>query len=365
MTATASGITRAANAGRAGKRTAGPIVVGTRGSALALWQTEYVVARLRERHPDVECRIEHIRTRGDQTQALNIPLTQAGDKSMFVAELERALLAGADSGLDALDDRAADDRATEAAGPTIDLAVHSLKDLPSVLTPGLVLAAIPPREDPRDALVTRDGRRLADLPPGARVATSSLRRRAQLLHLRPDLRIVDIRGNVDTRVRKTLAADGPDGAVLAAAGLKRLGLEHHISEYFAPEVLVPAVGQGALAAETRRGDRRIRRLLADVDDRPTRICVEAERALLAHLGGGCLVPAGAYATLAPDGATIRLVAIVADPDGARLLRAEAMGPAARSAALGRQVAARLRRQGASAILRGAVAGLGGAERADP
>lgn len=362
MSATAPGIPRAAATGHPRARSVGPIVVGTRGSALAVWQTEYMVARLRERHPEVECRIEHIRTRGDHTQALNIPLAQAGDKSMFVAELERALLAGGGRAVGTPVDSSSG-RRTDEAGAPIDLAVHSLKDLPSELTPEFVLAAIPPREDPRDALVTRDGRRLADLPPGARVATSSLRRRAQILHLRPDLRIVDIRGNVDTRVRKTVAADGPDGAVLAVAGLKRLGLEHHITEYFPTDVLVPAVGQGALAAETRKGDRQLRRLLASVDDGPTRLCVTAERALLAHLGGGCLVPAGAHATLAADGTTIRLVAIVADPDGTRLLRADASGPAARPAALGRHVAVLLRRQGADAVLRGVMNALDEAERA--
>ncbi len=331
----------------------GPLVVGTRGSRLAMWQTTWVLERLRRLAPAAEWQVREITTRGDQTQALDIPLTQLGDKSMFVAELERALLAGAlDVAVQPLNDVALVEAEARRAGriSRVDAAVHSLKDLPGHLTPGLTIAAIPAREDPRDALVSRRGVRLHDLPQGAVVATSSLRRRAQLLHLRPDLRIVSIRGNVDTRLRKTLASDGPDATVLAVAGLKRLGLEEHITEYLPTDTLVPAVGQGALAVEARTDDTATLRLLRGIDDLPTRRAVTAERAVLATLGGGCQVPLGAHATLSPDGATLRLLAVVASLDGARVVRVEREGPASRPATLGREVARTLLRDGAHAIL---------------
>ena len=345
--------TSAASAGASGATAPGAVVLGTRGSDLALWQTNWVVERLRARADSVAYRVETIKTQGDRTQALQTPLAQFGDKAVFVAELERALLAGGvDMAIQPLNDRVllAAEAETSAA---IDAAVHSLKDLPGQLPDGLVLAAVTAREDARDALVSRRGHRLADLPEGARVATSSLRRRAQLLHLRPDLRIEEIRGNVDTRVRKALAADGPDAVVLAVAGLRRLGLERHISEYLAVETLVPAVGQGALAVEVRRADRRLRRLAALIDDAPTRQAVRAERAVLSELGGGCQVPLGAYASLDADGATLALVAVVASPDGRRYLRAAASGPANQPARLGRRVATELRRGGADELVQAA------------
>ncbi|MGH2485562.1 MAG: hydroxymethylbilane synthase, partial [Ktedonobacterales bacterium] len=275
--------------------------------------------------------------------------------SMFVAELERALLTGAlDIAVQPLNDVALVEAEARRAGRAsgVDAAVHSLKDLPGKLTAGLTIAAIPAREDPRDALISRRGLRLNDLPHGAVVATSSLRRRAQLLHLRPDLRIVSIRGNVDTRLRKTLASDGPDATVLAVAGLNRLGLEAHITEYLPTGTLVPAVGQGALAVEARTSDTATLRLLRRIDDLPTRRSVTAERAVLATLGGGCQVPLGAHATLSPDGATLRLLAVVASLDGACIVRVEREGPANRPAALGREVARTLLRDGARAILDG-------------
>jgi len=307
---------------------AGELVVGTRGSSLALWQTQYVLERLRARHPSLRVRVEEIKTRGDHTQAASTPLTQLGDKSIFVAELEQALLAG-----------------------SIDAAVHSLKDLPGRITDGLALAAITPREDARDALVSRHGQSLRELPRGAAVATSSLRRAAQVSHLRPDVRIVSIRGNVDTRLRKTLAAEGPDATILAVAGLKRLGLEQQITAYLAIEDMVPAVGQGALAVEVRAGDVRTRRLLRTIDDVPTRRAVTAERAVLAALGGGCRVPLGAYVTPVDGGVALRLLAIVASLDGTRLVRVERTGPASRPTALGQAVARELLAQGGADILR--------------
>jgi hydroxymethylbilane synthase len=271
---------------------------------------------------------------------------------VFVAELERALLAGqVDAAIHPLNDRLLAEAEAEAA---VDMAVHSLKDVPGALPEGLVLGAITHREDPRDVLVTRSGHILRDLPQGARIATSSLRRRAQLLHTRPDLRIEELRGNVDTRVRKALEPNGPDGVVLAAAGVKRLGLEEHVTEYFDTDVLVPAVGQGALAVEVRRADRRLRRLLRAVDDTETRQAVLAERAVLRALRGGCQVPLGAHASTIQSGSALRLVAVVATPDGARVLRAEAEGSSARPVRLGQQVASALLRAGAEAIIQAVV-----------
>lgn len=331
-----------------------PIVVGSRGSALALWQTNWALDRVREREPEASFDIQTITTQGDHTQAHNTPLARLGDKGLFVAELERALLDGAlDVAVQPMNDHALAqaDLQAQAAHGAIDAAVHSLKDLPSVVTSGLTLAAITEREDPRDALVSRAGLRLDDLPEGAVVATSSLRRRAQLLHRRPDLRIVDIRGNVDTRLRKTLAADGPDATILAAAGMRRLGLERHITELLPVETLVPAAGQGALAIETRTNDRRARRMLRVIDHLSTRRAVTAERTVLAALGGGCLLPLGAHGAVSGDGQTMRLLAVVASPDGKRLLRVERTGKANRPVTLGRMVARELLRQGAGEIVR--------------
>jgi hydroxymethylbilane synthase len=332
-----------------------PIIVGTRGSALALWQTNWALDHVRERVPDANFTVQTISTQGDQTQARNTPLARFGDTSVFVAELERALLDGAlkvaappmEQEALALAETVAE---AQALRGMIDAAVHSLKDLPSIVTNGLALVAITERADPRDALVSRAGLRLDELPKGAVVATSSLRRRAQLLHHRPDLRIVEIRGNEDTRLRKTLAPDGPDATILAAAGMIRLGLERHITELLAIETLTPAAGQGALAVETRASDRRARRILRVIDHLPTRRAVMAERAVLAALGGGCLLPLGAHASVSADGATLRLLAVVASPDGQRLLRAEGTGMATRPVALGRAVARDLLRQGAGEIV---------------
>ena len=336
-----------------------PLIVGSRGSSLAMWQTHWVIDRLLEQAPRTRYQIQEITTRGDRTQALHVPLTQLGDKSMFVAELEHALLAGElDVAISPMNDRSLVDAERQAAPVRaqadmvrpIDAAIHSLKDLPGQLDHRLTLAAVPEREDPRDALISRHGLRLADLPAGAVVATSSLRRSAQVLHLRPDLRIADIRGNVDTRLRKALAPDGPDATILAVAGLRRLGLDGHITEILPVDVLTPAVGQGALAVEVRADDRRTRRLLKQIDHPPTRQAVTAERAVLATLGGGCQVPLGAYAAVAPEGELLRLIAVVASLDGKRLIRVEREGPVRRPVALGRSVARELLRRGAAQIL---------------
>jgi len=336
-----------------------PLVIGTRGSKLALWQTEWVLDRLRAASPRAAFAVKTIKTQGDRTQTTETPLAVFGDKGIFVAELEHALLAGKlDIALHPMHDLALAAAEAAQANPAIDLAVHSLKDLPSTTTTGLVIAAITAREDPRDALISREGYTLETLPEGASVATSSLRRQAQLLHHRPDLRIVAVRGNVDTRLRKAMAGDGPDAMVLAAAGLKRLGLEAHITQYLPVEVMVPSAGQGALAVEVRASDTRLRRLVRRIDDPATHHAVLAERTVLAVLGGGCMVPLGAHAKLLEDGLTLRLIAVVATPDGRRLIRALREGPARRPVALGRAVARELRRQGADAIIQAALSGSG-------
>jgi hydroxymethylbilane synthase len=300
--------------------------LGTRGSALALWQTEWVAQRLRALHPHVHFEITEIRTTGDRVR--DRPLFRAGSVGLFVKELEAALL-----------------------DEEIDVAVHSLKDMPSRVTPGLAIAAVPERADPRDALVSRLGLPLDALPSGARVGTSSRRRAAQLLALRPDLEILDIRGNVDTRLRK---AEGEpyDALVLAVAGLVRLGQGERITQVFPPELMLPPAGQGALAVEIRAADQDVRSLMAPIDHRDTRRTVTAERAFMARLGGGCHVPIGAYAVV--DGEQLWLRGLVSSLDGRRVLRSERRGPADTAGALGRAVAADLLDRGAGELLDGNV-----------
>src|SRR5512137_1177322 len=256
------------------------LVIGTRGSQLAVWQAEHVAARLVETFPGMSVQLERIRTTGDRI--LDVPLAQVGGKALFVKEIEEALLAG-----------------------RVDLAVHSMKDVPTDLPEGLAIAAIPPREDPADVLISREGRRLADLPRGARVGTSSLRRQSQLLQHRPDLVVVGLRGNLDTRIRK-LGGEGLDAIVLAAAGVKRLGLERLVTEVLVPEIILSASGQGALGIEIRvpgagcrvpgaeadepraasrepRGPT-VAEIVRTLDDRETHLAVRAERAMLRRLG---------------------------------------------------------------------------------
>ncbi len=293
------------------------LTIGTRGSALAQWQARWVAARLESLGETI--RIEIIHTTGDRT--LDVTLAQVGTKGMFTKEIEEALLAG-----------------------SIDLAVHSLKDMPTELPAGLTLAAVPEREDARDALV---GRALSALPAGSRVGTSSLRRAAQLRALRPDLEILDIRGNVDTRLRK-LDEGRYDAILLASAGLTRLGWSHRAAELLDPSQMCPAVGQGALAIETRDDGGAAFHAAARLDHAPTRAAVTAERALLASLGGGCQVPVGAHATLV-DG-SLHLRAVVVAPDGSRLLTRQDRGPASAPGALGRTAAEALLASGAALIL---------------
>ena len=292
------------------------LVIASRGSQLALWQARWVSAQLTA--AGHECRIEIIKTTGDKIT--DVPLAKVGTKGLFTKEIEEALLDG-----------------------RADLAVHSLKDLPTELPQGLILAAVPEREDPRDAVV---GKRLADLAIGGKVGTSSLRRSAQLRRLRPDLAVESVRGNLDTRLRK-MDEGQYDAILLAAAGLKRLGWGARIAEILDPEVMCPAVGQGALAIETRTAGAG-RDACAALDHVATRAAVVAERGVLAALGGGCQVPIGAHA-IAADG-RVRVRAVVASPDGSELVQAESEGPAEEAEAVGRRLGAELLNRGARRIL---------------
>jgi hydroxymethylbilane synthase len=297
--------------------------IATRKSQLALWQAEHVAALLRAAHPGLEIEMVPLLTQGDRIQDRS--LAAIGGKGLFIKELEVAI---------------EDKRA--------DIAVHSMKDVPADLPDGLYIAAVLERADPRDALVTASGiARLEDLPRGAVVGTSSLRRQAQIKALRADLRIESLRGNVDTRVRK-LDAGGMDAIVLACAGLVRLGLEARISARLDPKVCLPAVTQGVIGIECRRSDARTVSLLQPLEDPATRKVMDAERAFAARLGGSCQSPIAGYAELGSSSITLR--GLVAEPDGSRLLRDTATGDLENPAALGRQLAERLLAAGAGALL---------------
>lgn len=295
--------------------------IGSRGSQLALWQANHVAALLREQGHMVE--IEIIKTTGDKIT--DVALAKVGTKGMFTKEIEEAL-----------------------ADKRIDLAVHSLKDVPTELAPEFELAAIMKREDPRDAFISVKYSALEELPQGAKVGTSSLRRQAQLKALRPDLETFPLRGNVDTRIKK-LESGEYDAIILAAAGVHRLGLHKHVKSQISADVMCPAVGQGALAIETRHDDRSTRSLLAFLNDANTRLAVECERALLGAMGGGCQVPIGAYATT-DDPRELWLQAMVGRPDGSEILRDLRAGPFSQPVELGREVAERLLRRGGDKIL---------------
>ncbi len=292
--------------------------IGSRGSQLALWQASHVSALLRAQGHSVE--LEIIRTTGDKI--LDVALAKVGTKGMFTKEIEEALADG-----------------------RIDLAVHSLKDVPTELQPEFTLAAIMKREDPRDAFISVKYSRLEELPRGAKVGTSSLRRQCQLKALRPDLEIFPLRGNVDTRLRK-LESGEYDAIILAAAGVKRLGLDKHVRSRIEPETMCPAVGQGALAIEARANDAETLKHLAFLNDSDTRSAIECERAVLGSLGGGCQVPIGAFAEKR-DG-LMYLRAMVGRPDGSEILREFAQG--SDPGKLGRETAQKLLRRGADKIL---------------
>jgi hydroxymethylbilane synthase len=301
------------------------IVIGSRGSKLALWQSEWVKARLEEMGAGV--RIEIFKTSGDVMR--DVPLATIGGQGAFTKELEVALLDG-----------------------RIDVAVHSLKDLPTVNPEGLSITATPEREDARDALVLRSdadptGASIANLPAGSVVGTSSLRRIAQLRHLRPDVRVKDLRGNVDTRLRK-LDSGEYDAVILASAGLRRLGLGRRISAAVETDVMLPAVSQGALGIQTRADDSETNALVSRLDDPATRAAVLAERALLRKLGGGCQVPIAAHGVV--TGGDLKLDGLVASLDGSRVIRDTTVASAAEADAAGDALAARLLERGAGELL---------------
>jgi len=306
---------------KANVRSNGRLVIGSRGSKLALVQAGWVRDRLRAAHADLEVTIEKISTKGDKL--LDAPLAKIGDKGLFTKELETALLDG-----------------------RIDLAVHSAKDMPTDLPRGLTIGALTEREDVRDAFVG-SASSLAAIPHGAKLGSSSLRRRSQVLALRPDLHLVDIRGNVQTRLRK-IDEEGMVGTVLAAAGLRRLGQPELIAFVFGFDEMLPAVGQGALAVETRVEDPRVETLVALLNHESTALAVRAERALMHALEGGCQVPIGALGEL--KGERLRLRGFVGSLDGRRSVRAELAGPAAYPGRLGAALAERLWERGADAIL---------------
>jgi len=308
--------------------------IGSRGSQLALWQAHWVKARLEEK--GLQADIVKIKTTGDKI--LDVPLAKIGGKGLFVKEIEEALIR-----------------------EEIDLAVHSMKDVPSHLPEPLHLAAIPRREDPRDAVISRQGVRLADLPSGAKIGTSSLRRQAQLWALRPDLQIIPLRGNLDSRLRKLnegafkVGSEAKDYGVpldailLAAAGLHRLGWGEQITEYLPVEISLPAIGQGALAIECRRDDSRVNDAISFLNDPETACTVSAERAMLIRLEGGCQVPIAGHATKSSDQVT--LDGLVASLDGKTILRERRTAKRSEAAALGIEVAEALLAKGADQILK--------------
>lgn len=300
-----------------------PVVrIGTRGSLLAVTQAEQVAADLQRRHAKVSAVLVRIKTSGDKFA--NIPLSRVGGKGLFIKEIEEALQA-----------------------EQVDLAVHSMKDVPTEIAPGLIIAAILEREDHSDVLISRRGLKLDDLPRGARIGTSSLRRQAQLLHYRPDLTVVPLRGNLDTRLRK-LGSENLDAVVVAMAGLRRLRRQREITEVLPVEVILPAVGQGALALQIRANDRTMRELVETMNHGSSALTVTAERAFLARLEGGCQVPIAAHAQL--DGDQLHLRGLVATPNGTTMVRGEQKGASALAEEIGTALAEDLLRRGADRIL---------------
>jgi hydroxymethylbilane synthase len=299
------------------------IKIGTRGSALALWQAEWVKSELEKRYQGMTVTLTKIKTTGDKI--LDVPLAKVGGKGLFVKEIEEAMLAN-----------------------EIDIAVHSMKDVPTFFPDGLHLSCITKREDPRDALLTRNGVTFKELPKGANVGTSSLRRQAQLMNIRPDFVIHQLRGNVDTRLRK-LKEGQFDAIILAAAGIKRLGFAENVTEYIDPEISLPAIGQGALGIECRVDDRELNDLIAFFNHADSRTCVTGERALLRRLEGGCQVPIACYGRM-KDG-KLHLTGLVGSVDGKRIIKDTIEGDPDKAEKLGVTLAEKLLVQGADVILR--------------
>jgi len=298
------------------------IKIGTRGSKLALWQANWVEAALKIGHPSLSVELVTIKTQGDKI--LDVPLAKVGGKGLFVKEIEEALLNG-----------------------LIDLAVHSMKDMPAEIPNGLCIGAIPKRETPQDVLISREGLLLSQLMQNARLGTSSLRRTAQLLHARPDLVVLPLRGNLDTRLKK-LETEKLDAIILAAAGVKRLGLEHRITEYLDEKVMLPAVGQGALCIEIRENDPEVESIIALLEHHETRTVVMGERAFLNRLEGGCQVPIAAHGKIAKN--TFTLCGLVATVDGTTVIRETLSGHKDSSAIIGVKLADRLAEMGAKTIM---------------
>lgn len=299
------------------------IVIGSRGSKLALWQSEFLAAELKKRIPELEIEIKIIKTKGDKI--LDVALSKIGDKGLFTKEIEIELLAG-----------------------NIDLAAHSMKDLPSEIEKGLCIGAVLKREDPRDVLISHKNYRFQDLPPGALIGTSSLRRMAQVKAIRPDISVRDIRGNVETRIRKMKEQD-MDGIILAYAGVKRLGLEDEISDFLTFDIMMPAVGQGVIAVETREDDQAVMCLLDKINDSTAHFSTLAERSFLHELQGGCQVPVASIAELEED--RIALKGLVASLDGKEVFHGSCEGSKDEAEKMGRQLARQLMERGASEVLR--------------
>lgn len=298
------------------------LIIGTRQSLLALWQSNHIASLLRKQYPDCQVTLKKIVTKGDRI--LDVPLAQIGGKGLFTKEIETELLDG-----------------------TVDLAVHSLKDMPTVLPEGLCLTAITTRANVGDAFVSNKYASFSELPQGVVLGTSSLRRKAQLLAVRPDLKIVDLRGNVDTRLRK-LDEGQMDAIILAAAGLERLGHADRIREIIPTTVCLPAVGQGALAIECRSDNKEVREMLAFLNDLSTKQATDAERAFLGLIEGGCQVPIGVHAEVEND--NVKIEAVIASLDGSKVLRNNITGPAVNAADLGRKLGQQMLVEGGEQIL---------------
>jgi len=296
--------------------------IGTRGSPLALWQANWIKSLIEEEHEDLNVTLTTIKTSGDKIQ--DVPLAKVGGKGLFTKEIEESL-----------------------SRYETDIAVHSMKDVPMKLPPGLGLSVITKREDPRDALISRNGKKLDDLPKGARVGTGSFRRTTQLLAYRPDLTIVPLRGNVGTRIEK-MESENLDGIILAAAGLKRMGMEDKITEHIDPEIMIPGGGQGAVGIETRQDDPGVMHRVLPLDHDDTHTAVDAERSFLRRLEGGCQVPIGVYATV--EGNRIHIRGMVGSLDGKEVHKAERSGVIQDAVQLGDECARELLDKGAKRIL---------------
>ena len=299
------------------------LTIGTRGSALALWQARHVASIIEARNPEIKVGLEIIKTQGDKI--LDVPLAKIGNKGLFTKEIEDALIDG-----------------------KVDLAVHSMKDVPTDIPYGLCISAIMKREDPRDVFISGDGRRLDELPAGSRIGTSSLRRKAFLLNRFPDLEIISIRGNVDTRLKK-IESENLAGVILAAAGIIRLGYAERITSFLEPDLVIPAIGQGALAIETRVDDPAVQPVIEPLNDPDTELCVRIERAFLQRLGGGCQVPMAAHC-VKKNGKEIEISAAVVHPDGNPMIK-EIFSGSAENSGVGSRLADVLIGRGADVILR--------------